>query len=147
MALVKLYRANLSFKKTQKASTHHSHKYSHRHEHNPHTHTHTHTHTKFCLDLWKCLLKKECFELGFEVRESGEILYAGRQWIPDSWSNETERMVANRLETAFYDFQKFLAWGLQGAWSLIRAEKNWKVRWKCTVEVTAGKNCDLVFAA
>ena len=28
-------------------------------------------------DLWKCLLKKESFELGFEVRECGEILQAG----------------------------------------------------------------------
>ena len=29
------------------------------------------------LDFWKCLLKKESFELGFEVREGGEILQAG----------------------------------------------------------------------
>ena len=49
-----------------------------------HKHTHTHTHTMICLDLWKCLLKKESFELGFEVREGGEILQASRRQIPDS---------------------------------------------------------------
>ena len=70
---------------------------------------HTHTHIKVRLDLWKCLLKKESFELGFEVREGGEIPQAGRQRIPDSWGNETERTVANRFETAFRDFQEFFA--------------------------------------
>ena len=30
------------------------------------------------LDLWKCLLKKDSFELGFEVREGGEIKVNGR---------------------------------------------------------------------
>ena len=53
-------------------------------------------------------MKEESFELGFEVREGEEIPQAGRQRIPDSWSNETERTVANRSETAFRDFQKFL---------------------------------------
>ena len=67
--------------------------------------THTHTHTMVPLDLWKCLLKKESFELGFEVREGGEIPQAGRQRIPDSWGNETERTVANRFETVL-DFSK-----------------------------------------
>ena len=67
MALVKLYRANLSFKKTQKASTHHSCMHTHRQTQS------THTHTMVCLDLWKCLLKKESSELGFEVREGGQI--------------------------------------------------------------------------
>ena len=57
-----------------------------------------------CLDLRKCLLKKEGFELGFEVREGGEILQAGKQQIPDSWGNETERTVANRFKIAFRDF-------------------------------------------
>ena len=56
------------------------------------------------LDLWKCLLKKDRFELGFEVREDGQ---AGRQQIPDSWGNETEKTPANRFETAFRDFQEF----------------------------------------
>ena len=41
------------------------------------------------------LLKKESFELGFEVREGGDIPQAGRQRIPDRWGNETERTVAN----------------------------------------------------
>ena len=59
------------------------------------------------LDLWKCLLKKESFELGFEVREGGEIPIAGRQRIPDRWGSESERTVANRFETAFRDFQEF----------------------------------------
>ena len=58
------------------------------------------------LNLWKCLLKKESFELGFEVRQGGEIPQAGRQRIPDSWDNETERTVANRSEIAFRDFQE-----------------------------------------
>ena len=97
--------------------------------------------------MWKCLLKKESFELGFEVREGGEILQAGRQWIPDSWSNETERMVTNRIETECSDFQKFLVRWSEGAWSLICAERSWKVRGKWTIEVTVGKSCDLVFAA
>ena len=35
-------------------------------------------------NLWKCLLKKESFEWGFEVSEGGEIPQAGRQQIPDS---------------------------------------------------------------
>ena len=46
------------------------------------------------LDLWKWMLKKDSSELGFEVREGGEISQAGRQQMPDSWSNETERTVA-----------------------------------------------------
>ena len=49
----------------------------HTHTHHTHTHTHTHTHIMVRLDLWKCLLKKESFELGFEVREGGEIPQAG----------------------------------------------------------------------
>ena len=61
------------------------------------------------VDLWKCLLKKESFELGFEVTQGGEIPQAGRQQIPDSWGNETERMVANRFEIASVNFQQFLA--------------------------------------
>ena len=52
-------------------------------------------------------MKKESFELGFEVREGGEIPQAGRQRIPDSWGNETERTVANRFEIPFRDFQEF----------------------------------------
>ena len=52
-------------------------------------------------------MKKESFELGFEVRESREIPQAGRQRIPDSWGNETERTVANRSETELRDFQEF----------------------------------------
>ena len=54
------------------------------------------------LDLWKCLLKKESFELGFEIEvreEEGEIPQAGRQQIPDSWGNKA--MVANRFEITF----------------------------------------------
>ena len=98
-----------------------------------------------CLDLRKCLLKKEGFELGFEVREGGEILQAGKQQIPDSWGNETERMVANTFEIALWDFQEFFVRRSEGAWSLIRAERSWKVRGKSTIEVMVGKSCDLVF--
>ena len=61
---------------------------------------HTHTHIMVRLDLWKCLLEKEGFDLGLEVREGGEIRQAGRQRSPDSWGNETERTVANRFEIA-----------------------------------------------
>ena len=68
---------------------------------------HIHTHIMIHLDLWKCLLKKECWELGFEVREDGEIPQAGRQRIPDSWGNKTERKVVNRFEIVFRDFQEF----------------------------------------
>ena len=46
--------------------------------------------------------------MGFEVREGGEIPPAGRQRIPDSWSNETERTVTDRSETAFRNLRKFL---------------------------------------
>ena len=99
------------------------------------------------LDLWKCLLKKESFELGFEVREGGEIPQAGRQRIPNSLGNETERTVANRFEIAFRNFQEFCVRWSEGAWSLICAERSWKVRGKCTVEMTVGMSCDLVFAA
>ena len=59
------------------------------------------------VDLWKCLLKKESFELGFEVRQDGEIPQAGRQRIPDRWGNETERTVVSRFEAVFRDFQEF----------------------------------------
>ena len=59
------------------------------------------------LDSWKCLLKKDIFELGSEVRGGGAIPQTGRPWIPDSWSNETDRTVPNRVEIAFWDFQKF----------------------------------------
>ena len=70
----------------------------------PNLHPPPPTHIMVCLDFWKCLLKKESFELGFEVREGGESLQACRQQIPDSWGDETERMVANRFEIAFRDF-------------------------------------------
>ena len=59
------------------------------------------------LDLWKCLSKRESVELGFEVREGGEIPQAGRQRIPDSWGDKTERTVANRPKTAPRDRQQF----------------------------------------
>ena len=110
-----LYSANLSVEKTQCASTHHSLKYTHRHKHNlPPPHTHTHTHIMVRLDLWKCLLKKESFKLGFEVREGGEIPLVGRQGIPDSWGTETERTVAKRSETALRDFQQRSAVSIVG---------------------------------
>ena len=57
------------------------------------------------LDVWKGLLKKESFELSFELREGGEILQTGRQRIPDRWSDETEKTLANRFQTALRDFQ------------------------------------------
>ena len=98
-----LYSANLPVKKTQCASTHHSCTYTHRHKHN----LRLPTHIMVCLDLWNCLLKKESFELGFEVREGGEIPQAIRQRIPDSWGNESERTVANRFEIEFMDFKSF----------------------------------------
>ena len=51
----------------------------------PYTQRHTHAHARAVrLNLWKSLLEKETFELGFEVREGGEIPQAGRQGIPDS---------------------------------------------------------------
>ena len=51
-------------------------------------------------------MKKDSFELGFEVREGEEIPQAGGQRIPDGWGNETERKVASRFEIAFKGFQK-----------------------------------------
>ena len=98
--LTSLYCADLPVKKTQCASERHSCKYTHRHKHNSHTHA-----IIVCLNLWKCLLKRECFELGFEVGQGGEIPRAGRQQIPHSWGNKTERTVTNRFEIAFRDFQ------------------------------------------
>ena len=51
----------------------------------PYTHRHKHARARAVrLNLWKSLLEKETFELGFEVREGGEIPQAGRQRIPDS---------------------------------------------------------------
>ena len=90
----------------------HANIHTDRHKHNlplPPPHTHTYIHIMVHLDLWKCLLKKEIFELGFEIREGGKIPQTGRQRIPDSWGNETERAVRNRFEIAFRDFQQFLA--------------------------------------
>ena len=60
-----------------------------------------------CLDLWKCLLKKESFELGFEVRRGGEIWQAYRQRISDSSGNQTERTVDSRFDIAFRIFKSF----------------------------------------
>ena len=57
------------------------------------------------LDLWKFLLKQKGFELGYELKESGEIPQTGRQQIPDRWSNETEKTVINRSDTAFLIFK------------------------------------------
>ena len=71
------------------------------------------------VDLWKGLLKKESFEL----RQDGEIPQTGRQHIPDSWSNKTERMLTTRFKTVFQDFQKLLIWGTEGAWCSIRVCK------------------------
>ena len=65
----------------------HARAHTHTHTHT-HTQTHTHTHTLLRLDVWKCLLKKESFELGFNIREGGEIPKTGRQRILDSWSND-----------------------------------------------------------
>ena len=96
----------LPVKKTQCASTHHSRKYTDRYKYNLPLPTHTHIMVR--LDLRKCLLKKESFELGFEVGEGGEIPQAGRQRIPDSWGNENERTVANKFKTAFRDFQYYI---------------------------------------
>ena len=39
-----------------------------------------------------------------------------------------------------WNFQKLLAWGSEDAWSLICAERSWKVRRECTVEVTVRKS-------
>ena len=72
----------------------HTHTHTQRHTHT-HRDTHTHAHTHACahthimvrLDLWKCPLEKESFELVFEVREGGEIPQAGTQRIPDSWNH------------------------------------------------------------
>ena len=89
----------------QCASTHHSRKYTHRLPFPPpppHTHTH-HDPPRFV----EMPVEKGKFELDVEVREGGEILQAGRQRIPDRWSNETERTVANRFGIAFRDFQEF----------------------------------------
>ena len=52
-------------------------------------------------------MKKESFELSFEVREGGEIPQAGRQRIQDCLGTETERTVANRFEIVFRNFQEF----------------------------------------
>ena len=51
------------------------------------------------------------------------------------------------FEIALRDFPEFFVRWSEDAWSLIRAERSWKVRGKCTVKVTVGKSCDLVFAA
>ena len=93
-----MFSAYLSVKKKKKlnALAHTIHANMHTDINITHTHTHTHTLTMVSHDFWKRLLKKESFELGLEVREGGEIPPAGRQRIPDSWGNETERTVANR---------------------------------------------------
>ena len=51
-----------------------------------HANTHTYMYTRnlymknmACLDMWKGLLKKEKFQLNFDVRECGKILGSGRQ--------------------------------------------------------------------
>ena len=96
------------------------------------------------LDLWNCLFKKEGFELGFEIREGGEIP-TDRQWIPDSLSNENERTVAKRFEIVFTEFQKFLTRESEGAWSVMCVQRSWNIKVECTIEVTVGKRCNLVF--
>ena len=49
---------------------------------------------------------------------------AGRQRIPDSWGNETERTVANTFEIAFRDFQEFFVLYCHGPPSLKRQDFN-----------------------
>ena len=78
------------------------------------------------LHLWKCLLKKDSFELGFEVREDGEILQAGRQRILESWSNKTERTVTNRFEIAFKGFSKVSCSTIGGCMKPDRCRKKLK---------------------
>ena len=51
------------------------------------------------LGLWKSLSKQESPELGFEFRARGDISQTGRQWIPDRWSDETERVLTERFQT------------------------------------------------
>ena len=81
-----LYSANLLVKKTQCAITNHSRKYTHRHKYNLPL---LHSHIMVRVDLWKCLLKKESFELGFEVRD-GEI--------PQLEGNEFQTVGAMKLK-------------------------------------------------
>ena len=69
-----LYGANCSMKKTQGASTHHLCKYTHIRTHNLCTKK-----EMVCLNLWKGLLKKESFELNFEIREGDVIPHTARQ--------------------------------------------------------------------
>ena len=101
-----VYSGNLSVKKPPKlnALVHTIHTYLHT------THTYIHTYNLYTknvapLHLSKGLLKKEGFELSVELREGREIPKTGRQRIPDRWSNETERRLANRFQIAFSDFQ------------------------------------------
>ena len=41
-----------------------------------------------------------------------------------------------KFQITFGNFQKLLAWGLEGGWSLIYVEWSWKVRGECPVKVT-----------
>ena len=56
--------------------------------------------------LYKGLSKQESLELGFEYRQTGEILQTGRQQIPDRLSDETERALAKMFQITFRNFQK-----------------------------------------
>ena len=47
---------------------------------------------------------QKSLELSSELMKSGEILQTGRQWIPDSWSNEAERAPTNRFESMLRNF-------------------------------------------
>ena len=83
-------------------------------QHTSLTEKHTHTQNLYTknmvlLDLWKGLLRKESFELSFfksrRVGEGGQISQTGRERIPGRWSNETDRALSNRFQTAFRDIQ------------------------------------------
>ena len=89
------------------------------------------------LSLWKGLSKEESLQPGFELRQSGEIPQTGRQW---SWSDETEQVLTKGFQIIFWNFQKLLTWGLEGAQCLKCAEQSWKARGECATEMTELKS-------
>ena len=76
------------------------------------------------LVLSKGLSKETKFELGFELRYSGDISQIIKQWFLEGGATKVNERSPKRFRIMLWNFQKLFAWGPVGAWSLICAKVN-----------------------
>ena len=101
------------------------------------------------LDWWKGLSKKvKSWAEPWPQRGWGDCENWQQEPIPDRWSDETERKVSNRLQTAFGDSQKLLALRIGSCVMFdVCAERSRKIGRESTFELTLSKSYDIVSAA